>query len=526
MGSKIPSDASLAINSGLVLTVLGTLVDDLTFGAILTPIVFLLGAYAMTRMTIRDSMLRLMFLALVLQDPNDGSPVQGWTPPFTGAGHALLEHLNAAGRALGSFGWASFSLMDLFLVTLIVIGYVRTYTRSRTDSTDRLPTPRPMLRLAQLALAGTLFTWFWGLATGGDFSKSLWQLNRVVYLPLLVYLFHLGLRGPQDLGALLKIVLSAAIYKSLLACYVTYSIELPPDPLTGSTRPPYATSHQDSILFATAFITVLVLVLESIGGRKRAIRLALLLLPILALGIWANNRRTAWVQGSVGFITVYLLASDNPMKRKIKRIGLAVAPLLAVYLSVGWEGGGGSLFKPVRILRSVVDAKSDGSSNWREFENFDLMQTLKAHPILGTGYGHGYFEVIKLPAVGYDLELWCPHNTLLGIWAYAGVVGYTTLTLLWIAGVYFAVRAYNSATEPEVRAGALAILGATVVYVIQCWADLGLGTWIGVFIVSAAFVMAGKLAVYTGEWSWDPQTVTQNRNATARPSMVDRADLG
>ena len=520
---KVPADAKLTLGVIAVLTVLGTLVGDLAFGAFLTPLVYLLGTYAMSRMTMRDSMLSLMFLTLVLQDPNDGSPVRTeiWSPPFTGAGGVLLSHLNAVGRPLGSFGWASFSLMDLFLVTLVGIDYLRRTTRSKLDSVERITTPRPILRLAALATLGTLFTWLWGLATGGDFGKSLWQLNRVMYLPLLVYLFHLALRGPQDLAPLLKVLLSAAVYKSLLALYVVATVVVPADPFTGATRPAHATSHQDSILFATAFATLLVLVLERVGGAKRAIRLAALLLPILAAGMWANNRRTAWVQVGMVFFTVYLMTAQNPVKRAFQRALLMAAPFASLYVWLGW-GRGGTLFKPVQVLRSVVDAKSDGSSNWRELENFDIMQTLKANPIFGTGYGHGFYEIIKLPAVGYDLEIYCPHNSLLGIWAFAGVVGYTCLTLLWIAGVYFAVRTYHGAREPELRAAALVIVGAVVIYIIQCWADLGIGMWIGVFIVAPAFVMAGKLAVYTGQW---PGSAATNAavGATREPAHPPRA---
>lgn len=498
---RIPRVASTAIAIGFVLIAVGTLAGDLAFGALLTPMVFLLGAFAMTRMTLRDSMISLMFLALTLQDPADGYPVgSAWNPPFAGAGEALLCHLNAVARPLGSFGWASFSLMDLFLLTAVVIHHVRTTTRSKLDSHDRLPTPRPLLRLAALAALGTAFTWLWGLATGGDFGKSLWQLNRVMYLPLLIYLFHLGLRGPQDLGALLKVILYAVVYKSLLALFVVFSFEVPMDPATGSTRPPYATSHQDSVLFATGFAAVVVLLLERIGGTKRALKLAMWLLPLIAAGIWANNRRTAWVQVGLVFWALYMLTADNPVKRTIRRALVVLAPVVAIYVGWGWNGGG-PLFKPVHTLRSVVDAKSDGSSNWRELENFDILQTIKAYPLLGTGYGHGYLEIIQLPAVSYDLERWCPHNSLLAIWGFAGVVGFTTLTLSWIAGIYFAVRSYGASREPQVRAGALMIIGIMVIYLVQAWGDLGIGSWISVFLVGPALAMAGKLAVHTGQWT-------------------------
>jgi O-antigen ligase len=162
----------------------------------------------------------------------------------------------------------------------------------------------------------------------------------------------------------------------------------------------------------------------------------------------------------------------------------------------GWNSEYGTLFKPVRMLRSVVDTKSDrtGSSFWRELENFNLVETLRHHPIFGTGYGHGFEEVVQLPAVGYTLERYCPHNSILGLWAYCGYVGFLGTVLLWIAGTFYAMRAYRHSEDPTIRAASLASLVGILVYTMHCWGDLGLGTWTGVFTAGASIAIAGKCA--------------------------------
>jgi hypothetical protein len=152
------------------------------------------------------------------------------------------------------------------------------------------------------------------------------------------------------------------------------------------------------------------------------------------------------------------------------------------------------------MIRSVVDAQTDSSSFWRELENFDLIATVRLHPLFGTGYGHPYEEVIELPQVTYALERYAPHNSLLGLWAYLGVFSYTGLTLLWVAGVYFAMRAYYIATDASHRAAAMLCFGAVLAYLIQSWGDIGLGSWTGIFIVAPALASAGKLAKATGAW--------------------------
>jgi O-antigen ligase len=151
-------------------------------------------------------------------------------------------------------------------------------------------------------------------------------------------------------------------------------------------------------------------------------------------------------------------------------------------------------------MRSVVEPSTDGSSLWRELENFNLIYTLKTSPLFGQGYGHRWIEVVQLPAVEYDLEYYLPHNSLLGLWASAGLLGYTAMTLLWGAGVYFAMRAYHAATVPPDRVAAILCVGAVMVYMVQCFGDLGLGSWTGVHILAPSLAMAGKLAVTTGSW--------------------------
>lgn len=505
---KIGGDVIGVLGIAGLLVCVGTLADDAVVGLLLCPIVFLLLVFAMTRVPLRVSAMALMFLALSLPDPMDHSAAPDFEAPFHGLGAILLSHLNTLGRSLG-FSWASFSGIDLLIVAL---GFIAISRRgSKAERFGHVPLPKPFLKLAYLSLISTVWVLFYGTIRGGDVSKAVWQVNRVAYLPILFLIFQASLRGPKDIGSLLKVVLWSGVYKSLLAVYIVATNVLPPDPETGSTKPAWATSHQDSILFAVAFVCVIAVLLERAVPRKQ-IKWYGLLLIILAAGTWANNRRMAWVQVVLVFVTVYLMAdSKNPLKRKLNRSALLVSPLALTYIAIGWRDQGlGKTFKPVRMLRSVVDPSSDSSTNWRELENFDIMMTFRQNPLFGTGYGHPYLEIIQLPPVNYDLELYCPHNSLLALWAYCGLVGFVTLTLLWAAGVYFAIRTYKGASDAKVRAAALVCFGTVLVYLIQCWGDLGLGTWIGVFTVAPALAMAGKLAVASGQWGAQTQSVPGN----------------
>jgi hypothetical protein len=495
---SVGGDVKAALALAFALTAVGLMIGDTTLGVLLTPIVFLILLYAMFRVPLRYSLFTLMFLAYTLENPADG-PVFGFQTPWAMIGSIMTNHLNTVDRTIGAVSWMAFSGIELCLFSLLGIAFFRRSTGSTIDGLGQVATPRPLVRLAFVSLGGTFLVWVGGIVRGGDFGMSLWQINAVIYLPIVFLLFHLALRGPDDHATLAKVVLAAATYRSLLAVYIIKTVHAPNlEPGMPEPVPPYATAHSDSVLFAAGSVLVLAALLERVGGAKG--RRIVLLLPIFVAGIIYNNRRIAWVHIGAVFLVVYLVTGDNPVKRMVQRALVRVSPVVALYLLLGWNRGT-PWFKPVHILRSVVDAKTDSSSFWRELENFNLIQTLRAHPILGAGYGHQYDEIVIMPAVDYSLERYLPHNSILGLWAFCGPLGYMTLTLLWAAGVYFSMRAYHAAKVPHERAAGLVCFGAVLIYLVQCWGDLGLATWGGIFTAAPAIAVGGKLATATGAWN-------------------------
>jgi hypothetical protein len=495
--SAIGGDAKAALGVAGLLILVAAAVGEFAVTAPVTLLVAALLIYAMARIPVRYSMMALMLGGLTFENPAEGTGCGAWESPFRMVGGILLNNINSLHREAGWTAPFAFSGMLICFVTLLIVVYYRSVTKSKIDGPNNLRTPKQFVRLAFVSLAGTACVWIGGLARGGDFRFSLWQVNAVLYLPIIFFLFQAGLRGPQDFGPLAKVLIFAGTYRAALATYIQRGITHAYDAETGSTKLPYATSHHDSMLFAATVVLLLALVIENTwkGSKK----LAIVLLPVLALGMQSNNRRMVWVQVALVMSTIYLVSPDNRFKRFARRAMVAAAPVAVIYVLAGWNSGG-RLFKPVQMLRSVVDAQSDSSSFWRELENFDLIATLRNHPILGAGYGNGYEEVVVLPAIPYELERYLPHNSILGLWAFCGYFGYTAMTLLWAAGVYFGMRAYHRAKDPVQRAAGLASFSAVMIYLVQCWGDMGLGTWTGVFLVGPALAVAGKLAAASGEW--------------------------
>jgi len=287
------------------------------------------------------------------------------------------------------------------------------------------------------------------------------------------------------------------VLRSLQGLYVRNFIPNTTDPLTGESDMPYATTHNDSMLFATGSVILVAMVLQNAG--RKATRWVWLFGPILVGGMLANHRRIVWVEIILVFATVYLMTDMNAFKRRLNKVMLALAPLALGYVAVGWNSTAGP-FKPVQVIKSAVDSSSDMSTAWRDLENFNLVFTTRQYPLFGVGYGHGFWEMWPMPFVPYELERFIPHNSILGLFCYGGYVGYAGVTALWVGGVYFAIRAYHHSKVPLEKAAALGCLGAILTYYLQCFGDMGLGSWTGVFLVAPAIAVACKLAVASGAW--------------------------
>ena len=93
-----------------------------------------------------------------------------------------------------------------------------------------------------------------------------------------------------------------------------------------------------------------------------------------------------------------------------------------------------------------------------------------------------------------------PHNSVLGLWAFTGWLGFTGLSMAVVVAVYLAARAYRAARLPVERTAAFTAIAAIVIYWVQCWGDIGFSERNGIFLVAPAIALAGRLVVSTGAW--------------------------
>ncbi len=486
----------LAGVAGLGLLSLALLViGDGNLGLGLAPLAIALVVLAIIKIPLRYSMLAIGFLCLTLENPNEAFAANRWHSPLAVLGALLLAHLNVTIPVKALF----FSGLDLVLLFFACVWAIRRMTGSQVDVCGHVPPAQPVRQAGLISLAAVFLFWGFGMLQGGfSFGDSLWQLFRLVYLPCVFLLFCACLRGPEDARPLGIALLLAALFRACVAIYVRS--------LFPSTEIlPHATTHADSMLFADAFTLILVIFFER--PTLRNLGLAAATLPILSWGLIANNRRLGWVELGICLLVLYLFTPMTRLKRRIAQGVVLSIPLAVIYIGIGWSHPTG-VFAPVQTIRSVVDSQSDTSTLWRDLENYDLYSTLRTNPVLGTGLGHAYIETIQLPDIseGYSLYRYAPHNSILGLFAYTGLLGFAAIWMILPLGIFFAVRSYRFSTQPRDRTAALTSVGVLVAYMVHCYGDMGLGTFTSVFTVGAALALMAKQAVATGAWPMRPRS--------------------
>lgn len=340
----------------------------------------------------------------------------------------------------------------------------------------------------------------YGIIRGGGFE---WAFRQTIYLittPLVGLLFLYALRVPEDLAAVGTAYICAAIARSLLVMYIYFGICVPAGITAMPGKPEWCTNHSDSVLFVTSLMILLAHSLEQ-RTRKVVIRCLLLAVPIL-LGIVLNNRRLAFVSLLSAPLVIYLALKPSKRKTRVTWMLALSVPLLIGYVLVGADQPASPIWKPAKLVTSVLDQK-DTSSISRDIENENLIYTLRQAPIgvLTTGFGHEYQYSPDNPPADLS-ELFAnyrliAHNGVLWMWSLAGVVGFTLLWLIYPLTGTLALRGYRAAQTPLERTGALTALGAVVICVIQIWGDQGFNSYMTLVTFGVAFAIAARLSMRT-----------------------------
>lgn len=354
----------------------------------------------------------------------------------------------------------------------------------------------PMDAAILVSLLATCAWVIWGIARGGSAYMAYFQISAFLIGLVVAQLLLLALRNPDHLRAVAITVISAGLVRAVLALYYFLVFVRGREPY-----PQHVTTHDDSPLFVVSIAMLLSWAIVRRRWRTWALVLACAL-PLLA-AMKVNNRRIAWIELVVALFFLYLSVPDSRVRRRVNRWLRVGVPILLVYVLVGW-GRPGAFFEPLRAIDSVTGADQDASALARNEENLNLVLTFLRHPIVGTGWGHQFDVVSDYFAVkdGAFAEMYrfVPHNSLLGVVAFTGVVGlFATLCPLPLAA-FLAARGARASPNQIERAGAMGAICTLPVFGLQTYTDLGLQSATNTVLLGVALAASGCIAGWTGGW--------------------------
>lgn len=434
--------------------------------------------------SLRTNVLLLTTLTLFGHSPQDNPAHDVWVSPLEHLGKWLLRNLSA-NVGVGALG---FAVIDVWLLALIAAVLIR---RTRAE----VP---PLLKLSfagfLLAVVGAAVM---GHHNGADASVSYWQVRQLVFVPVFALLLLSSFRDATDLRWLGRVVVASAAVKAVVGIYF-YVVHC----LPAGLNPPYVTTHHDSLHFVVALVIVIAGFLERPVAQTR--RMMFLLTPLLLAVMVLNNRRLGFIALFASILVVFAMAPKTRARLQFARAGLLALPVGLLYLAAGW-GSNAGVFRPVRVVQSVIEARTDDSTQSREIENRNLVTTLKRNPF-GLGLGMPYDEVEKGPDISgiFPLYRHIPHNSVLWMIVAFGPLGFLMLLTPFGLSAYYAVRSHRMAVTWVSRLAAVASLAGIFGFFLQAWGDMGTRSWTTIILVSAAIAAAGKSALTSGAAAEEP----------------------
>lgn len=458
------------------------------------PVIAAAVVFALWKLPLRMTVLAYLFVALTVFAPpkNSDNVVLGsgpvWSYMLQPVGTFLAANLNK----LTGIAALRFSGAELLYVFMLVLILLRSRRAIALDGVGRRPGADVMYLSGAIALGAVILLELWGLARGGDFQQSLWQFRQLLWLPVLTWIFSYCVRGVDDLSRWAVVVSAAACTKVALGYYFLRHDVWP----TGWV-PESMTGHDDSVLYVAVFFFWIARLIHV--ERPRHAPTAVAVCTWMMVGLVLNNRRIAFVSLVASLFVLYTMLHGR-VKLWATRVGILLLPLACLYLVAARTHTTG-IFKPGAQLMSVSE-QTDGSSRTRDIENYNLIQTIKPSPIVGSGWGHEYREMNRAYNISqvFAQYRYIAHNSILWLLSIGGVAGFALIWMQLVVGVFLATRSYRFARDAHERTAAASMIAIMICYVVQAWGDMGTQGGAPTLLLAGALAGAGKLARATGAW--------------------------
>jgi hypothetical protein len=378
---------------------------------------------------------------------------------------------------------------DLIALAILVVGSARRDGRG--------PHVAPMKNALLLMLATTVVWYVFGIVRGGDARSASWQTYLILSTILLTFAIAATFRTAAHFCSLSKWVVAAAIYRAFM-CWVSYYTW--GRHLVGSSGA-FLTLHDDTIPWV---VSILILVVQAVQKRTPLVVLRNGAVTLFLLGaLQFNSRRLAWVSLAMGLVMLYfLIPQSGAMKRMSRRALIFAIPALTVYVIVGW-GRMNPIFLPLRSISSV-STNEDASTLARNAENLGLIATANyTSALTGSGWGHPYAALTMKYDISSEFELWqyVPHNSILGLLAFTGILGFAGFWLALPTAVFLNARVASMGNSWKARSAALIGAAQLVVCANQLYGDMGIRSIQTMYVMAVSYAMALRLPQIAGVWN-------------------------
>jgi hypothetical protein len=378
----------------------------------------------------------------------------------------------------------------------------------------------PMRHTIYLAIGTTIAWYLFGVVRGGDSHAGTWQIYLTIAAMFCALTVSVVFTTYEHYLVLARAVLAAAAYRATMAILFWFFYI---HDTWWETYPPHVTTHDDTVLWIVAI--VMWLAWATGQGTRRARLWAMVAIPLLIFAIQLNHRRIAWVSLGAALAVFYALLPVGKIKRKINRTLTVTVPIVLLYVAVGW-GRKEAIFKPLAPL-ATMSTNEDDSTKARNCENLGLIATAHdAGPILGTGYGHPYKELTNKYSIAGHFDLWpfIPHNSILGLLAYTGILGFAGVWLAFPTAMFLHARVARLAKEKHERSVGIVCAALQVVAANQMFGDMGLVSSPAMYLLAASYAVALRFPIVTGAWPAPALTARPAPAATVEQAAPDARD--
>lgn len=382
-----------------------------------------------------------------------------------------------------------FSVAEACMLILLLITLLRTNAR-RGPRFDKGSLMRPLSLYIILVVIAEVN----GLASGGDFRLSLWEVRGQFYMFVTYILICNLITTRTQLNTLLWILLVGTGLKAIQGIY-RYQVSL-----HGNIHSVESLFPHEQSFFFNAFL-LLTAILFLYGGSRRMKRVALVLLPFVAVAALANQRRAAVL--ALGITLLSLLVITFVVYPARRRVVAAIILLLVVawipYYSA-FKNSSGLLGEVAHaVASSTTPDPRDASSNlYRINEDKDILATMRTSPIIGYGFGKTMQTPYPLANISNFYIFWnlLPHNSILWVWMRLGTIGYLLLWLMIGTAIVQAARLAREIDDPYLKGLAVFVILLVMQQIIFGYLDLQWTNYRNLIIMGLALALPSRLAAF------------------------------